>query len=233
MATPHNQANPGEIAKTVLMPGDPLRAKFLANTYLENVKEFNTVRNMLGYTGIYKGKEVSIMGSGMGMPSMGIYCHELYSQYGVESIIRIGSCGSLKKDIKLRDIIIVQGACTDSNFAHQYELPGTYSAISSFDLLEKAVNEARKKDAAFHVGNVISSDIFYHADKDSGAKWASMGCLGVEMESYALFATAAYFNKKAITLLTVSDSLVSDEITTAKEREKTFTTMMKIALEIA
>ena len=140
MATPHNQANPGEIAKTVLMPGDPLRAKFLANTYLENVKEFNTVRNMLGYTGTYKGKEVSIMGSGMGMPSMGIYCHELYSQYGVESIIRIGSCGSLKKDIKLRDIIIVQGACTDSNFAHQYELPGTYSAISSFDLLEKAFN---------------------------------------------------------------------------------------------
>ena len=152
MATPHNQANPGEIAKTVLMPGDPLRAKFLANTYLENVKEFNTVRNMLGYTGTYKGKEVSIMGSGMGMPSMGIYCHELYSQYGVESIIRIGSCGSLKKDIKLRDIIIVQGACTDSNFAHQYELPGTYSAISSFDLLEKAVNEARKKDAAFQIG---------------------------------------------------------------------------------
>ena len=233
MATPHNQANPGEIAKTVLMPGDPLRAKFLANTYLENVKEFNTVRNMLGYTGIYKGKEVSIMGSGMGMPSMGIYCHELYSQYGVENIVRIGSCGSLKEDIKLRDIIIVQGACTDSNFAHQYQLPGTYSAISSFDLLEKAVNKAREKDAVFHVGNVISSDVFYHADKDSSAKWASMGCLGVEMESYALFATAAYFNKKAITLLTVSDSLVSDEITTAEEREKTFTTMMEIALEIA
>lgn len=233
MATPHNQANPGEIAKTVLMPGDPLRAKFLANTYLENVKEFNTVRNMLGYTGTYRGKEVSIMGSGMGMPSMGIYCHELYSQYGVENIVRIGSCGSLKEDIKLRDIIIVQGACTDSNFAHQYQLPGTYSAISSFDLLEKAVNKAREKDAVFHVGNVISSDVFYHADKDSSAKWASMGCLGVEMESYALFATAAYFNKKAITLLTVSDSLVSDEITTAEEREKTFTTMMEIALEIA
>lgn len=233
MATPHNQANPGEIAKTVLMPGDPLRAKFLANTYLENVKEFNTVRNMLGYTGTYKGKEVSIMGSGMGMPSMGIYCHELYSQYGVENIVRIGSCGSLKEDIKLRDIIIVQGACTDSNFAHQYQLPGTYSAISSFDLLEKAVNKAREKDAVFHVGNVISSDVFYHADKDSSAKWVSMGCLGVEMESYALFATAAYFNKKAITLLTVSDSLVSDEITTAEEREKTFTTMMEIALEIA
>lgn len=233
MATPHNQANFGEIAKTVLMPGDPLRAKFLADTYLENVKEFNTVRNMLGYTGIYKGKEVSIMGSGMGMPSMGIYCHELYSQYGVENIVRIGSCGSLKKDIKLRDIIIVQGACTDSNFAHQYQLPGTYSAISSFDLLEKAVNKAREKEAVFHVGNVISSDIFYHADKDSSTKWASMGCLGVEMESYALFATAAYFNKKAITLLTVSDSLVSDEITTAEEREKTFTTMMEIALEIA
>ncbi|WRK52335.1 purine-nucleoside phosphorylase [Coprobacillaceae bacterium CR2/5/TPMF4] len=220
MATPHNQANPGEIAKTVLMPGDPLRAKFLANTYLENVKEFNTVRNMLGYTGTYKGKEVSIMGSGMGMPSMGIYCHELYSQYGVESIIRIGSCGSLKKDIKLRDIIIVQGACTDSNFAHQYELPGTYSAISSFDLLEKAVNEPVKKMQRFMLGMLFHQIFFIMLTKIVALNEAPMGCLGVEMESYALFATAAYFNKKAITLLTVSDSLVSDEITTAKEREK-------------
>ena len=233
MATPHNQANPGEIAKTVLMPGDPLRAKFLAQTYLEDVKEFKTVRNMLGYTGTYHGKEVSIMGSGMGMPSIGIYCHELFSQYGVEKIIRIGSCGSLKEEMKLRDIIIVQGACTDSNFAHQYGLPGTYSAISSFELLEQAVNEARKREVKAFVGNVISSDIFYHADKDSSAKWAKMGCLGVEMESYALFATAAYFNKQALTLLTVSDSAVSNEETTAKEREQTFTAMMEIALEIA
>lgn len=233
MATPHNQASIGEIAKTVLMPGDPLRAKFLAETYLEDVKEFNTVRNMLGYTGKYKGKEVSIMGSGMGMPSIGIYCHELYSQYGVESIIRIGSCGSFQKDIHLRDILIVQGSCTDSNFAHQYQLPGTYSAISTYDLLEKAVVEAKKREVTYHVGNVLASDVFYHADEGSVDKWARMGVLGVEMESYALFATAAYLNKKALTLLTVSDSLVSKEETTAQEREKTFTAMMEIALEIA
>lgn len=233
MATPHNEAIAGEIAKTVLMPGDPLRAKFLAMTYLEDVKQFNNVRNMFGYTGKYKGKEVSIMGSGMGMPSIGIYSHELYSQYGVENIIRIGSCGSFKENVHLRDIIIVQGCCTDSNFAHQYELPGIYSAISDYGLLEKAVTLAKKKNINYHVGNILSSDIFYHADKGSPEKWASIGCLGVEMESYALFATAAYLNKRALTLLTVSDSLVSNEETTPEEREKTFTAMMEIALEIA
>lgn len=233
MSTPHNEARIGEIAKTVLMPGDPLRAQFLAQTYLEDVHQFNAVRNMFGFTGTYKGKKVSIMGSGMGMPSIGIYCHELYSQYGVETIIRIGSCGALQKDIHLRDIIIAQGACTDSRFAHQFELPGTFSAISSYHLLEKAVNKAKEKDVVYHVGNIISSDIFYHFDEGSSEKWASMGCLGVEMESYALFATAAYFHKNAITLLTVSDSLVTNEITSAEEREKTFTAMMEIALEIA
>ena len=160
MSTPHNEASVGEIAKTVLMPGDPLRAKFLADTYLTEVKQFNSVRNMLGYTGNYTGTAVSIMGSGMGMPSMGIYSYELFSQYGVETIIRIGSCGSFRKDVCLRDIIIVQGCCTDSNFAHQYELPGIYSAISDFDLLEKAVMKARQLNASYHVGNVLSSDIF-------------------------------------------------------------------------
>jgi purine-nucleoside phosphorylase, family 1 (deoD) len=233
MSTPHNQANVGEIAKTVLMPGDPLRAKFLAETYLEDVHQFNTVRNMFGYTGKYKGKEVSIMGSGMGQPSIGIYSWELFEQYGVESIIRIGSCGALQDHVHLRDIIIVQGSCTDSNYAYQFELPGTFSAISSYELLEKAVNEAKKKEVQYHVGNVIASDLFYHADKDSHKKWAAMGCLGVEMESFALFANAAYFHKKALTLLTVSDSLVTSEETTASEREKTFTAMMEIALEIA
>ena len=182
MSTPHNEASVGEIAKTVLMPGDPLRAKFLADTYLTEVKQFNSVRNMLGYTGNYKGKKVSIMGSGMGMPSMGIYSYELFSQYGVETIIRIGSCGSFRKDVCLRDIIIVQGCCTDSNFAHQYELPGIYSAISDFDLLEKAVMKARQLNASYHVGNVLSSDIFYHANSNTTEKWASVGCLGVEME---------------------------------------------------
>lgn len=233
MSTPHNDAKIGDIAKTVLMPGDPLRAQFLAQTYLKDVHQFNAVRNMFGYTGTYQGKKISIMGSGMGMPSIGIYCHELYNQYGVESIIRIGSCGALQADVHLRDIIVVQGACTDSNFAHQYELPGTYSAISSYDLLEKAVTKAKEKNVVYHVGNVISSDLFYHADQGASEKWASMGCLGVEMESYALFATAAYFHKKALTLLTVSDSIVTHEETTAEEREKTFTAMMEIALEIA
>ena len=233
MSTPHNQAQKGEIAKTVLMPGDPLRAKFLAEHYLEDVHQFNTVRNMFGYTGLYHGKKVSIMGSGMGQPSIGIYSHELFNEYGVEAIIRIGSCGALQENVHLRDIIIVQGSCTDSNFAHQYELPGTYSAISSYDLLEKAVEQAKMKNVCYHVGNVVASDIFYHADQDSGKKWASMGCLGVEMESYALFATAAYLGKKALTLLTVSDSLVTQEETTAQEREQTFTAMMEIALEIA
>ena len=233
MSTPHNQAKQGDIAKTVLMPGDPLRAKYLADTYLEDVVQFNAVRNMLGFTGTYKGKRVSIMGSGMGQPSIGIYSHELFSQYGVEAIIRIGSCGALQENVHLRDIIIAQGSCTDSNFAHQYELPGTFSAISSYDLLEKAVHTAKEKGVTYHVGNVMASDLFYHADEGYAQKWASMGCLGLEMESYALFATAAYLHKKALTLLTVSDSLVTNEETTAEEREKTFTAMMEIALEIA
>ena len=233
MSTPHNQANKGDIAKTVLMPGDPLRAKFLAETYLENVVQFNSVRNMLGYTGEYKGKKVSIMGSGMGMPSIGIYSHELYTQYDVENIIRIGSCGSLKENVHMRDIIIAQGACTDSSFASQYNLGGTFSAISSYDLLEKAVARAKEKNINYHVGNVLASDYFYMAEGGSNLKWAKAGSLGVEMESYALFTTAAYLNKKALTLLTVSDSLVTCEETTADEREKTFTAMMEIALEVA
>ena len=232
MSTPHNQANKGDIAKTVLMPGDPLRAKYLAETYLENVKQFNATRSMFGYTGTYKGKEVSIMGSGMGMPSIGIYSYELFHFYDVENIIRIGSCGSFKEDVHLRDIIIVQGACTDSNYAHQYELPGTYSAISDYSLLEIAVEKAKEKNLTYHVGNVLSSDLFYHADNKAD-KLIKMGCLATEMESYALFANAAYAGKKALTLLTVSDSLVTNEETTAEEREKTFTAMMEVALEIA
>lgn len=233
MSTPHNEAKQGEIAETVLMPGDPLRAKFLAETYLENVTQFNTVRNMFGYTGEYKGKKVSVMGSGMGMPSIGIYSHELFAFYNVQKIIRIGSCGALNKDVHLRDIIIAQGSCTDSNFASQFELPGTFSAISDYQLLEAAVGEAKKLGVTYHVGNVVASDFFYHADEGSAEKWGSMGCLGVEMESYALFCNAAYHHKQALTLLTVSDHLFLEEETTAQEREKTFTDMMKIALEIA
>ena len=232
MATPHNQANKGDIAKTVLMPGDPLRAKYLAETYLEDVTQFNATRNMLGYTGTYKGKRVSIMGSGMGMPSIGIYSYELFNFYDVDNIIRIGSCGAFKEDIHLRDIVIVQGACTDSNYAHQYELPGTFSAISDFGLLEKAVTLAKERQLPYHVGNILSSDLFYHADNKAD-KWIKMGCLATEMESYALFCNAAYAGKKALTLLTVYDSLVTNEETTPEEREKTFTAMMEIALEIA
>ena len=177
MSTPHNQAQMGEIAETVLMPGDPLRAKFLAETYLEDVKVFNTVRNMLGYTGYYHGKKVSIMGSGMGMPSIGIYAYELYNFYDVKKIIRIGSCGAIQKDVHLRDIVIAQGACTDSRFAHQFELPGTFSAISSYALLEKAVEKAKEKNLTYHVGNIVSSDIFYHADKDSAKQMGVNGML--------------------------------------------------------
>lgn len=234
MGTAHNNANKGDFAKTVLMPGDPLRAKYLAEHYLENVREVNNVRGMLGYTGTYKGKEVSIMGSGMGMPSTGIYSYELFTQYDVENIIRIGSAGSINKDVHIREVVIAQGACTDSAWAHQYELPGVYSAISSFDLLEKTVHQAKEKNIHYHVGNILSSDIFYHADSTSTAAWSKMGVLAVEMETYALFSTAAYLGKKALTLLTISDSLVNDEPeTTASEREKTFTDMMEIALEIA
>ena len=234
MATPHNEASKGDFAKTVLMPGDPLRAKYLAEHYLDNVRQVNGVRGMLAYTGTYKGKEVSIMGSGMGMPSIGIYSYELYTQYDVENIIRIGSAGSINKDVHIRDVIIAQGACTDSAWAHQYELPGTFSAISSYDLLEKAVCEAKKKQIHYHVGNIVSSDLFYHADVEASDRWSNVGCLAVEMESYALFANAAYLGKKALTLLTISDSLVNDEQeTTAQERERTFTDMMEVALEIA
>ncbi|HHU28686.1 TPA: purine-nucleoside phosphorylase [bacterium] len=233
MSTPHNKAKNGEIAKTVLMPGDPLRAKFIAENFLENPKLVNTVRNMFAYTGTYNGKGVTVMGSGMGMPSIGIYSYELFQFYGVEKIIRVGSCGAYQKDLKLYDVIIAQGACTDSGFASQYNLNGTFSAISSFELLRKAVEEADKLNIPYHVGNILSSDIFYHDEADSWKKWAKMGVLAVEMESYALFAQAARLNKKALTILTVSDSLVTKEETTAEEREKSFTQMMKIALELA
>lgn len=233
MSTPHNEAKKGDIAPVVLMPGDPLRAKFVAENYLEDVTVFNTVRNMMGYTGYYHGKRVSVMGSGMGMPSIGIYSYELFHFYDVESIIRIGSCGALNENIHVRDLILVQGACTDSRYASQFELPGTFSAISSYDLLEKAVSCCRKKSLSFHVGNVVASDFFYHADANSAEKWASVGCLGVEMESYALFMNAAYAKKKAMTLLTVSDHLFLEEDTTPEEREKTFCDMMEVALEIA
>lgn len=233
MATPHNSAKMGDFAETVLLPGDPLRAKFIADNFLEDVVQVNTVRNMFGYTGYYKGKKVSVMGSGMGMPSIGIYCYELYAFYGVKTIIRVGSCGAYVPECKLYDIIIAQGACTNSNWAHQYGLPGTYSAIADFDILKRAYDVAKERGYRTHVGNILSSDIFYNDQPEVWQKWAKMGCLGVEMESYALYCTAAALGKKALCILTVSDSLVSHEETTAEERQNSFKQMMEVALEVA
>ncbi len=232
MSTPHNQANKGDFAKTVLLPGDPLRAKFIADNFLENVKQVNSVRNMFAFTGTYKGKPVSVMGSGMGMPSLGIYVSELYEQYGVEQVIRIGSAGAYSPDCQLFDIVIAQAACSDSNFAHQYNLPGHYSAIGSFDLIEKAYAEANKIGARVHVGNIFSSDIFYSASPEEWKKWADMGCLCVEMEAYALYCIAAHYHKKALAIMTISDSFITSKATTAEERQTSFTNMMKVALDL-
>jgi purine-nucleoside phosphorylase len=233
MSTPHNSAKMGDFAKTVLMPGDPLRAKYIAEKFLTDVQLVNTVRNMFAYTGYYKGKRVSVMGSGMGMASIGLYSYELYAFYGVENIIRIGSCGAYSPDCKLFDVIIAQGACTNSNWAHQYGLPGTLTAISDFGLLLKAYNVANEKGIKAHVGNILSSDIFYNDQPEMWKKWAKMGCLAVEMESYSLFTQAASLGKKALCLLTVSDSFISHEETTAEQRQTGFNDMVEIALEIA
>ena len=232
--TPHNNAKLGEIAETVLLPGDPLRAKYIAETFLENPVQYNTVRGMYGYTGTYKGKEVSIMGSGMGMPSIGIYSYELFHFYDVENIIRIGSCGSFKEDVRLRDIIIVQGACTDSNYASQYNLPGTYAPIASYELLDKAVNAAKELNIETHVGNILSSDVFYGEEGLEGLrKWQKMGVLAVEMESAGLYMNAARAGVNALCILTISDCPFTGQVTTAEERQTAFTSMMKIALELA
>ena len=232
--TPHIECKEqGIIAETVLLPGDPLRAKFIADTFLEDVVQLNTVRNMFGYTGTYKGKKISVMGSGMGIPSIGIYSYELIHFYGVKNLIRIGSCGSIREDVKIRDVIIGMGACTNSNYAAQYELPGTYAPIASWELLNKAVTVANEKGINVKVGNILSSDTFYDAQKDSWKKWASMGVMGIEMEAAALYMNAAYAGVNALCILTVSDSLVTHELTTAEERQNTFTQMMEIALELA
>jgi len=220
------------IAETVLLPGDPLRAKFIAETFLEDVVQFNAVRNMFGYTGTYKGKRISVMGSGMGIPSIGIYSYELIHFYGVKNLVRIGSCGSINEDIKVRDVIIGMGACTNSNYASQYNLPGTYAPIASWDLLSKAVDVAKEKGIDVKVGNILSSDIFYSADREGWKKWSAMGVMGVEMEAAALYMNAAYAGVNALCILTVSDSIVTGEETTAEERQNTFTEMMEIALEL-
>ncbi|MBE6860963.1 MAG: purine-nucleoside phosphorylase [Ruminococcus sp.] len=232
MSTPHNNAEYGQIAKTVLMPGDPLRAKFIAETYLENPVCYNEVRGMLGFTGTYKGKEISVQGSGMGMPSIGIYSHELYNVYGVENIFRIGTAGSIADNINLREIIIGQSASTNSNYASQYRLPGTYAPTASYKLLKAAVDAADKLGSAYHVGNILSSDTFYD-DASSLADWQKMGVLAIEMEAAALYMNAARAGKNALCILTVSDCPLKNLSTTAQERQTSFRDMMEIALEAA
>ena len=234
MGTPHNNAKPGDFAKVVLMPGDPLRAKWMAETYLHDVKLVNTVRNAFAYTGLTKnGKRISIMCSGMGQPSIGIYSYELFTQYGVEAIIRVGTCGGYKEQINLYDVIIANVASTDSNWQHQYNVSGSLSAGADFDLLETAVNIARNKNIPIHVGNVLSADIFYNADKDGWTKWAACGVLAVEMESYALYCNATRLGKKALCILTCSDSFVVKGELTSEERQTGLARMIEIGIETA
>lgn len=229
--TPHNGAAYGEIAPAVLMPGDPLRAKFIAETYLSDVRCFNTVRNMLGYTGTYRGKAISVMGGGMGMPSVGIYTYELFHFYGVETVIRVGSAGGIADDVQLRDVILATGACTDSNYGAQYRLPGTFAPTADFSLLRKAAAYAEAHRIPHRVGNVLSSDVFYGDDSSALPQWKKMGVLAVEMEAAALYMNAARAGKRALCILTVSDCPLRGESLPAEAREKGFTQMMETALE--
>lgn len=231
--TPHNEAGRDQIAKTVLMPGDPLRAKFIAETFLENAVCVNTVRNMFGYTGEYQGKKVSVFGSGMGMPSIGIYSYELFNFYDVDQIIRIGSAGTISPKADLRDVVIGIGACTNSNYGHQFNLPGTFAPIADFDLARKAVETGERLGIHTVAGNVLSSDTFYSDLEDPNENWKKMGVLCIEMEAAALYMNAARAGKKALGMFTISDSLLDGRALSAKQRETTFTDMMKIALEIA
>ena len=230
--TPHNEAKLGDFAKTVLMPGDPLRAQFIAENFLEDAKMVNNVRGIHGYTGTYKGKLVSVMASGMGMPSMAIYSYELFNFYDVDNIIRVGTAGVINPSLKVRDVVFGQGACTNSNFEKQFNLPGTYAPICSFELLEKAVNAAKDMGIDPIVGNLYSSDIFYD-DAQSLKDWQKMGVLATEMEAAALYMNAARAGKNALAICTISDNPFTGEVTTPEERQNTFTTMMKIALEVA
>jgi purine-nucleoside phosphorylase len=230
--TPHNGAKLGEIADTVLMPGDPLRAKYIAEHYLQDAKCFNTVRNMLGYTGTYEGRKVSVMGGGMGMPSVGLYTYELFHFYKVENIIRIGSAGGIADGIHTHDIVVAMGACTDSNYAAQYHLPGTFAPTADYGLMSKAVKAAQEQNAHTVVGNVLSSDVFYGDDENALAQWKKMGILAVEMEAAALYMNAARCGKKALCLLTISDCPFTGESLSAEERETGFNDMIKIALKI-
>ncbi len=230
--TPHNRAAKGDIAPKVLMPGDPLRAKYIAEQYLQDPVCFNTVRNMFGYTGTYKGEKVSVMGGGMGIPSIGIYSYELYHFYDVESIIRIGSAGGLQDNVNISDVVIAMGTCTDSNFASQFQLPGTFAPIATYSLLAKAVKAAEDLGVPVHVGNVFSSDVFYSDRTDVADIWRKMGLLCTEMEAAGLYMTAARAGREALAILTISDHFYKTEALTAEERETSFRNMMEIALAV-
>ena len=238
--TPHiNVTNEIGFGKTVLMPGDPLRAKFIAENFLENPVLVNNVRGVNGYTGYYKGVKVSVMASGMGMPAVGIYTHELFNFFGVENIIRVGSAGSIQENIDLYDLVIAQGACTDSNWASQFHLPGTFAPIASWELLTEAVKAAEANDAKYHVGNVNSSDVFYgdHAGVPEGLDSVyglkKMGVMALEMEAAALYMNAARYGKRGLCICTISDHVLKGVETTAEERQNSFTKMMKVALDVA
>lgn len=231
--TPHIKASPSDFAKTVLMPGDPLRAEFIAKNFLENARLVNNVRGVQGYTGSYMGKEVSVMASGMGMPSMAIYSYELFNFFEVENIIRIGSIGAMAENVKLRDIVIGMGASTTSAYAVQYGLDGTFSAIADYDLMKTAILETEKKGVSYRVGGILSSDMFYNANPEASEKWIKMGILGVEMEAAALYMNAAYAKKRALAICTVSDHIVTGEALSADERQNSFTDMMEISLNTA
>lgn len=231
--TPHNEAKLGDIAKTVLMPGDPLRAKFIAETFLEDAVCVNTVRNMLCYTGKYKGKEISVMGGGMGIPSVGIYTYELFNFYDVDNIIRIGSAGAIADDIELKDIVIAMGACHNSRYEEQFNLIGNFAPIASYDLLRKAVDVAEEKGIKTRVGNIFATDIFYDERPDYLDAWKKMGILCVEMEAPVLYMNAARAGKNALCILSISDLPLKGASLPAKERQLSFTNMMEIALEVA
>jgi purine-nucleoside phosphorylase len=229
--TPHIGAKLGEIAETVIMAGDPLRAKFMAEKFLENPVQFNNVRSMLGFTGTHNGKRVSVMGHGMGIASIGIYTYELFNFYDVKTIIRVGSAGSINMDLNVGDLCIAMGACTNSSYAMQYELPGTFAPIADFDLLRGAANAADKFGYRYKVGNVMSSDTFY-TENAHNDKWINMGVLAIEMEAAALYMNAARAGKRALTILTISDHILKGEATTAEERQTTFTKMMDVAFSL-
>lgn len=232
--TPHNNAKLGDIAETVLLPGDPLRAKFIAETFLEDVVQYNTVRGMFGYTGYYKGKRISVQGSGMGIPSIGIYSYELIHFYGVKNLIRVGSAGAINKDLKLHDVVIGMGACTDSNYAAHYNLPGTFAPIASYELMQKAIDVAKEQGTDVKVGNILSNDVFYSdAGLDNLVKWQKMGVLCVEMEAAGLYMNAARAGVNALAIVTISDCPLTGEETSSHERQVAFTKMMEIALELA